>query len=81
MSKVLHSIRKHGLPTKTKLVEWQILNIADLTIDSRGNKVDVVQRLNDIKSRYGEHSNQYLTACEMTYIVGLTADNIAECTD
>ena len=43
--------------------------------------MDVVQRLNDIKSRYGEHSNQYLTACEMTYIVGLTADNIAECTD
>lgn len=64
-SKVLHSIRKHGLYTKTKSIEWIILNTADMTIDSKGNKVTISQRLDDIKSRYGEYSIQYSQACNI----------------
>ena len=70
-SKVLHSIRQHGLYTKTKSTEWIILSTADMTIDSKGNKVDVTQRLQDIKERYGENSNQYLAACDVAYTLGL----------
>ena len=49
-----------------------------MTIDSKGNKVDVMKRLEDIKDRYGENSNQYLTACDIAYIIGLTAENMAQ---
>ena len=49
-----------------------------MTIDSKGNKVAVTQRLQDIKERYGEQSNQYLTACDVAYTIGLTAVNLAE---
>lgn len=75
--RVCHAIKKHGQYTDLKTVEWKILNIADMTIDSRGNKVDVMKRLDDIKDRYGENSNQYLTACDIAYIVGLTTKNMA----
>lgn len=71
-SKVLHSIRKHGLNTNTKSAEWIILNMADLTIDDKGNKVDILKRLEGIKQRYDKDSNQYLTACDVAYDVGLT---------
>lgn len=77
-SKVLHSIRRHGLHTETRSIEWVILNTADMTIDSKGNKVSVDQRLQDIKERYGERSNQYITACDVAYTIGLTAVNLAE---
>ena len=76
-SKVLHSIRQHGLYAKTKSIEWVILNTADMTTDSKGNKVDVTKRLEDIKNRYGEYSNQYLTACDIAYTIGLTPINLA----
>ena len=56
-------------------LSWKILNIADMTIDSKGNKVDVMQRLEDIKLRYGEYSNQYLTACDVAVQVGLVDRN------
>ena len=51
--------------------EWRILNIADMTIDSKGNKVTVSQRLDDIKNRYGEDSDQYLTAYDIACQIGL----------
>lgn len=68
--RVCHAIRKHGQYSDLKTTEWKILNIADITIDSKGNKVDVVKRLKDIKDRYGEFSNQYLTACDIAVQVG-----------
>lgn len=74
-SKVLHSIGKHGLYTKTKSAEWVILNMADMTIDSKGNKVGVMQRFEDIKNNYGEFSNQYLTACDICIQIGLIDKN------
>lgn len=71
------TIREHGRYYSAEYMplSWKILNIADLTIDSKGNKVDVMQRLDDIKNRYGEYSNQYLTACDNAVKVGLVDRN------
>lgn len=73
----LSAIRKHGSYTVNETAEWKILNMADMQVDDQGNEVDVSQRLEDIKNRYGEHSNQYLTACDISYRIGLTATNLA----
>lgn len=70
-AKVLHCIRKHGHDTNTKSPEWIILNTADLTIDSYGDKVDVLSRLEDIKKRYGENSPQYEESVNIAKCVGL----------
>ena len=58
-------------------VEYKILNMADMLVDSMGNEVTASQRLNDIRDRYGEYSDQYLTACDICYRIGLTALNLA----
>lgn len=71
------AIKNHGLYTENETSEWKILNMADMQVDSHGNEVDVFQRLEDIKTRYGEHSDQYLTACDICYRIGLTATNLA----
>ncbi len=71
------AIKNHGRYTQHKTVEWKILNMADMLIDSKGNEVAVTQRLEDIKERYGERSDQYLTACDICYQIGLTAVNLA----
>ena len=73
----LSAIRKHGAYTENETAEWKILNMADMQIDSQGNEVNVSQRLEDIRNRYGEHSNQYLTACDICYRIGLTPINLA----
>lgn len=66
-----YAVRFHGDCVSKKTVEWEILNIADLTVDSKGNIVDVSERLNDIKERYGEQSFIYLKACNVAHSVGL----------
>ena len=76
-NKNYYAIKRHGYYAEDETVEWKILNMADMLIDSKGNEVTVSQRLDDIKERYGEHSNQYLTACDICYRIGLTAINIA----
>lgn len=50
------AIKNHGKYTDKKTLEWKILNMADMLIDSKGNEVDVTARLDDIKDRYGEYS-------------------------
>lgn len=65
------AIKEHGDPNGTQSDEWRILNTADLIIDYAGREVPVMERLNDIKNRYGEHSLQYQNACETAYKVGL----------
>ena len=55
-------------------LEWKIINMADMLIDSKGNEVTVYQRLDDIKDRYGEHSDQYITACDICYRIGLLTE-------
>lgn len=71
------AIKNHGLYTEDETVEWKILNMADMQVDSQGNETSVSQRLDDIRNRYGEHSDQYLTACDICYQIGLTAVNFA----
>ena len=73
----INELRKHGLYADTKNEEWIILNMADMLVDPEGKAVSVTQRLNDIKERYGERSNQYLTACDICYQIGLTAVNLS----
>lgn len=78
--KTNHAISYHGLYPDESLehnLEWKILTMADMLVDSDGKEVDVMARLDGIKERYGEHSDQYLTACDICYRIGLTAVNIA----
>ena len=55
----IDAILKHGKQTEDKTIEWLILNLADLTIDHKGNKVTIEERLASIQERYGTHSHQY----------------------
>ncbi len=71
------AIKKHSKYTESETTEWKILSMADLLVNSKGEEVSVSGRLEDIKNRYGEHSDQYLTACDIAYRVGLTAVNFA----
>ena len=73
----ISAVRMHGRYTEEKSPEWEILNMADMTVDSKGNEVSVVERLEDIRIRYGEYSDEYLTACDICFQTGLTAVNLA----
>lgn len=77
--KTTHAIQHHGRYSDDAVsnLAWKIINMADMQIDSNGNEVGVMDRLTDIKERYGEHSDQYLTACDICYRIGLTATNLA----
>ena len=51
----------HGIPnSEYKSLYLNILNTADMMIDKYGNDVGFDKRLEDIKSRYGKDSVQYL---------------------
>ena len=76
-NKCYRAIRFHSLYPDCETVEWKILTVADMLVDSKGRSVDVLQRLEDIKIRYGERSDQYLTCCDVCYKVGLIAINPA----
>ena len=50
----------HGeIDTEYKSLYLDILNQADMQIDKYGNDVGYDKRLEDIKNRYGEHSEVY----------------------
>lgn len=51
--------------------EWFILNFADMTTDSKGNRVTMEERLKDIGSRYGYKSEEYLTAWDLAKILSV----------
>jgi len=56
----------HGRPGSSyQSDELFVLNLADMQTDSRGNRVTVDERLNDIASRYGKDAIQYTTADEL----------------
>jgi len=74
--KTNHAIYYHGMYPDESIeynLEWKILNMADMLIDSKGNEVTVSQKLDDIKRHYGEYSSQYLMACDICQRIGLTA--------
>lgn len=53
----------HGNPNaEHKSLYLTILNMADMQIDKYGNDVGYKKRLEDIKTRYGEDSMQYINA-------------------
>ena len=59
----IESIKTHGNPDNAgNSLESRILNIADLTTNSKGEDVSISERLNDIKNTYGEESRQYNNA-------------------
>lgn len=59
-------IKNHGnLEAVGSSLELDILNIADFTVDSLGNKVTTEARLEDIKRRYGVQSENYKEACRI----------------
>ena len=68
---------EHGKCSREMTEEYIILSQANMLIDFDGMEVNVMTRLDGIKNRYGEHSDQYLTACDICYQIGLTPVNIA----
>ena len=58
-------IERHGKECPDFTITDYILNKADMTIDGKGNKVTVEERLKDIEARYGKDSNQYLSSLKM----------------
>lgn len=73
----IKAIKEHGKYPSDFSDEYKILNMADMLVDSKGNEVDVTYRLNEIKEKYGEHSDEYLTSCDICFRLGLTAINFA----
>ena len=65
------TIKNHGRCVSDMSDEYIILNMADMLIDAKGREVNVSERLEDIKKRYGRYSNQYLTACAICLRIGL----------
>ena len=63
-SEAVDAIAMHGLCTNSK--NWshqlQLLNKADMAVDSAGSVVNVSQRLRDIGEHYGYGSTAYLCA-------------------
>lgn len=55
----LHGLVQDGYSS----YELDLLNSADLSIDSNGNNVGYKKRIDDIKNRYGKDSNEYINAC------------------
>ncbi len=74
----IRAILKHGKYPIDETEEWIILNQADMQVDLKGNEVSVMRRLDDIKERYGEFSDEYLTSCDICYRINLTAVNLSE---
>ena len=71
------AVSLHGKYMENMTEEYRILNMADMQVDAEGNEVDVTKRLEEIKERFGEHSDKYLTACDICFRLGLTAINVA----
>lgn len=77
-SETYQALRKHGKYIVSDMTEeWLIITQADLQVNYKGQTVDVTKRLQDIANRYGEYSDEYLTACDVAYRCGLTAVNLA----
>ena len=72
--KVWEAIKYHSAKLKDS-DEWKILTEADMTVSSKGKIVSVRERLNEIKQRYGQNSEQYLISkkiCEELNILDKT---------
>ena len=71
-NKFINAIKYHGnpeTPEEYRTLEWIILNLADLTVNSKGEKVSVLKRFQDIKERFGSDSKSYLDATKTYELV------------
>lgn len=68
-SDCLDAIQNHGTKYEDLSIYDYVLNLADLTIDYKGDNVSIEQRLNDIKDRYGAKSENYKNAVKMANAV------------
>ena len=75
----LDAIRSHGTcPEEPISLEKTLLVSADMTTGPNGEDISVHERLLGIKERFGAESEEYLTACNICYALGLTAINFAD---
>ena len=77
-SDIVCAIRYHGKKAPHETEAWRILNIADLTTNSRGEAVDPYSRLEEISKHYGDASRQYKTAVDLCYSLGLISNDNEE---
>lgn len=73
----IYAVRNHGNANLDYTgLDLDLLNIADLTVDNKGNKCTVEERLEYIKNKYGENSEQYTGACKLAYDLKLINTSI-----
>ena len=64
--KYWQEVKYHGVPNCEYKSEYlEILNCADLSVNKYGEDVGFSARIEDIKSRYGEESSQYINCVKM----------------
>ena len=69
-----NAINEHGYVTENDTLEYKILSMADLLIDGKGKEVTVLQRLEDIRTRYGVEAPEYQNAYRVARHVGLLSE-------
>jgi len=70
---VIDAVRYHGVPNVPQNRFLQILNQADMQVNGAGEVVSVTERLEDIGTRYGFESTEYLTSCTIVNQCGLVS--------
>lgn len=68
----INAIKWHGnpkTPDEYRTLEWYILNIADMTINSKGQKVTMDDRIEDILKRQGIESKAYKDSIQIKEIL------------
>lgn len=77
-NELILAVSTHGKPQDFSGTVYQaILNEADLTVNHKGENVTMNERCDDIKSRYGAQSHQYLNAIKMAnYIENYSEEHI-----
>ena len=68
---ILNAIKDHGDPNKEQTKFLSIINQADMQINGKGDRVTVIERLDDIGERYGFDSTEYINAYQVAKICGL----------
>lgn len=67
-----NAVKWHGnpnTPEEFRTLEWYILNLADMTIDSDGTKVSMNKRIKGIEDRQGRNSMAYRDAVRIASIL------------
>lgn len=63
-------IMHHGHPEDEYFsVTWLILNLADLSVNSKGEVISIVKRINNIGARYGFGSEEHQNALKLMDIL------------